>query len=185
MNSNNNPKIAELISKEAEINMLMTNYANIRDEYMNEVENISDNKDLIPEYYNELNKANNKLFSLATESRELLKQIYPYGVQNEKQSNNIETKINSLITNLSNERKILDAEYQRYNDLNGNREYSDSIYGVYNIRYTLLLIFTVILIIIVFRSFTSNEESNIEKIIFAIILIVILYQLLAWIMSKL
>ena len=184
MSSNNNPKIAELISKEAEINMLMTNYSNIRDQYMDEVENISDANDLIPEYYNELVNANKKLFSLATESKDLIKQIYPYGVQNEKQSNNIENRINSLVKRLSDERKILDDEYQRYSDLNGNQEFSESTFGVYNIRYTLLLIFTVILVITVFRSFTSNEETTIEKVIFAIILIVIIYYLLSWIMSK-
>jgi phenylalanyl-tRNA synthetase alpha subunit len=185
MSSTDNSKIAELISKEAEINLLMTNYANIRDQYMNEVENINDGKELIPEYYNELTKANGKLFSLATESRELLKQIYPYGIQNEKKYNNTENRINTLVKKLSDERKILDAEYQRYRDLSANESFTDSVHGVYNTRYTLLLILTIIIIITVVRSLVSSEETNIEKLFFAIIVIVIIYQLLAWIMSKL
>lgn len=183
-NASSNPKLTELLSKQQEINLLMTNYANIRDQYMYEVENISDANDLIPEYYNELTKANNKLFSLATESRDLMKQVYPYGVQNENKSQDIETNINSLLKNLSDERKLLENEYQKYNDLEGNQKATESVYGVYNTRYTLLLIFTIFFVFIVVRSFTSIEETNIEKIIFIAIVIVIIYQLLAWIMSK-
>ena len=175
---NNKPDITELYVKHKELTMLLKRYENLNKEYIDIIYKNQGSKEDIDQLNREINIVNEKLIKLSNELQELNIKLNPENIEHQKALKVIETKIESLMPMLINTKNEFEKTDNEFTDIIGQEKNSKIVEESSNLKYIVLLFFTIILIVILSTSLITPYQTKAELFIFLLIVLVIVYQII-------
>jgi len=178
------PDLVSLYVKHKEFEMLLKRYENLNKQYIDAVYNKKSSKQEIDKINADLNTTNSNLINLSDQMKSLNDKLKTKSSVNINKVNEIENRIEKLMPILLKEQSRINRENRELMDAIGQEAERVRFQESSNLKYIFLFIFVLLILAALVHSLISPIETRVEKFIFSLIILVILYQIVIWISRK-
>lgn len=180
-----NAKILDLISKENELKSQIALYEMINKEYasIGTIDSVN-KKEKLNSLINNMMNINNTIKRLAIDIKNLRNSLTQYNMKLDNLKLTTDSKLNNLLQSIKEEIENLNDIKLKVNDVEGSKKEFSKVYELNNMKYMFWFFITIVLIITIFRGISSSEETNLEKFIFIILIIVTIYYIFMYVYNK-